>query len=217
MLKTIYKISLSLILLSTSLYSANYSFDSALYGDATLLSEIFIKRHSGTDFVPDPISEDLIKALVQSARWTPSSYNDQPWNFIFCDRYSTPEAYLKVLDSIYGQDWVDNVPLLVITVVRPRFLYNDKENDWAEYDTGAAALSMSLLAADVGLMAHQIGGFDREQIQEDFNLPEGYIPLSIIAIGYEADSEEVEQAPRERRPVEEAFFMGEWGKPLTIE
>lgn len=187
--------------------------DRSDYGDSTLLSDIFIKRHSGTNFESRPLSRDQIIALIQAARWTPSSYNDQPWNFIFCDRYSHPESYAKVIESIYGQEWVENAPLLVISVVRPQFRYNQKENAWAQYDTGAAALSISLQATELGLMSHQIGGFDPEAIQNGFHLPDGYQPLSIIAIGYEAASLEFkEEELRTRQPYEENFFFGDWGK-----
>jgi nitroreductase len=182
--------------------------------NSALMSDVIMRRHSGTEFEPTPVPDDQVQALVQAARWSPSSFNDQAWNFIFCDRFTQPEAHAKVVDSIYGQEWVEDAPLLVVAVVRPNFLYNGKENDWAEYDTGAAAMSMSLQATDLGLMAHQIGGFDPEQIQEDFAIPEEFYPLTVIAIGYEAGS--AEETPRERRPIAENFFMGEWGAPLLI-
>lgn len=187
--------------------------DRSEYGDSALLADIFIKRHSGTNFECRPLNRDQIIALIQSARWTPSSYNDQPWNFIFCDRYSHPDSYAKAIDSIYGQEWVENAPLLIISVVRPEFRYNQKENAWAQYDTGAAALSISLQAAELGLMSHQIGGFDPETIQKEFHLPNGYQPLSIIAVGYEAAPLDVnEEEKRIRRPEEENFFFGDWGQ-----
>lgn len=183
------------------------------YGKSPLLSEIFIKRHSGTNFEPMELTEDHYEALIQSARWTPSSYNDQPWNFIFCDRCRNPEAFAKVMDSIYGQDWVENVQLFVITIARHNFLYNQKENEWALYDTGAAALSMSLQASEMGLMAHQIGGFDREEIQNEFNLPDGFEPITLIAIGYENTAHDSsDEEPRTRYPIENNFFSGEWGR-----
>lgn len=189
----------------------NLEYDSS-YGNSELLPEIFIKRHSGTNFESDPVNDEQVEVLVQAARWSPSSYNDQPWNFIFCDKYKEPENYSKVIDSIYGQEWVENAPLLVIVFARKHFLYNGEANLWAEYDTGAAALSMSLAASEIGLMAHQIGGFDPEQILEDFNIPKGFVPLAIIAIGYE--SEVIAKTPRGRRPVGDNFFNGKWGESL---
>jgi nitroreductase len=186
------------------------------YGDSSLLSEIFIKRHSGKNFEVMELTEEQYEALIQSARWTPSSYNDQPWNFIFCDRYKNPQAYGKVINSIYGQDWVENVQLFVITIVRHNFDYNQEENEWALYDTGAAALSMSLQASEMGLMAHQIGGFDRDEIKQEFNLPDGFEPITIIAIGYEKTAiDSSEEEPRTRYPKEKNFFSGEWGQQFN--
>jgi len=187
--------------------------DRSKYGDSLLLADLFIKRHSGTDFDARPLNGDQIVALVESARWTPSSYNDQPWNFIFCDRYKHPEAYAKIVESLYGQDWVEEAPLLVISVVRPEFSYNKKENGWAQYDTGAAAMSMSLQATELGLIAHQIGGFDPETIRQEFSLPKGYQPISVIAIGYEKKPLDFfEEQERVRLPTEKNFFFGEWGQ-----
>ncbi len=187
----------------------------ALYDNSNLLSEIFIKRHSGKNFVSHPVEQEQLQALIQSARWTPSSFNDQPWNFIFCDRFANTEAYLKVADSIYGQDWTENVALFVVVIARTEFRYNGEANEWAHYDTGAAALAMSLQAADIGLMAHQIGGFDAQAIQQDFQLPAGYTPLAVIAIGYEDTQAATDDEPRTRLPVENNFFSGAWGHPLN--
>ena len=197
--------------------------DRSKYGNSTLLSEIFIKRHSGTNFDARPLNEDQIVALVESARWTPSSFNDQPWNFIFCDRYKHPESYAKIIESFYGQEWAEVAPLLVISVVNPTFRYkgednNEKHNIWAQYDTGAAALSMSLQATQMGLIAHQIGGFDPEIIQEEFNLPKGLQPLTIIAFGYEkAPLGSGEEQERTRRPTEDNFFFGTWGRKFLTQ
>ncbi len=218
MSKTLIKISFLLsMLLSISLHSTTNDEQSSLAGDSNLLSDLFILRHSGKNFKVQPLTEDQIQALIQSARWTPSGFNDQPWNFIFCDRFTTPEAYVKVLDCISGQNWLDDIPLFVIVIARSNFLYNDKANKWANYDTGAAAFAMSLQATYMGLMAHQIGGFDNEKIIQEFNLPHGYSPLTIIAIGYEDTELPCEEPPRTRLPVSDNFFSGEWERSFNQE
>ncbi len=212
MLKIILKMALSLMLASTSVCLTANLVQDEQFENGDLLPKIFMLRHSGTDYQSRSLVPEQIQALIQAARWTSSSYNDQPWNFIFCDKYNNPEAYLRVAESVYGQEWIENAPLLIIVIARSNFLYNNKVNDWAEYDTGAAAFSMSLAAAGMGLMAHQIGGFDREEIQEEFEIPSGYVPLALIAVGYEGNPPE--ESSRTRRPVEENFFSGEWGKSL---
>jgi nitroreductase len=185
-----------------------------LSGGESLVAPIFLNRHSGTAYDPArEVSQEQLRALVEAARWAPSSHNDQPWNFIICDRTHTLEMYEKVLSTLKGhqQPWVQKASLLVVVTARSHLIYKNKFNEWAEYDTGAAAISMALEAADLGLMAHQIGGFDKEQICEIFQLPDNVKPMTIMAIGYEAEPDAL---PRERSPVAERFFLGEWGKPL---
>ena len=111
------------------------------------------------------------------------------------------------------QTWVKNAPLLVICIIRPNYLYNGDFNELAEYDTGAAGVSMSLQAEEMGLMAHQIGGFNKEQIVEGFKLPAGFFPITITASGYEMNNPAPEK-PRSRKPVEDNFFLGFWGKGI---
>jgi len=185
-------------------------FGNTAYSDDSLVSENFLKRHSGKAFDPSrEISYDQLLALIQAARWACSSFNDQPWNFIICERSITPEAYQKALSSIIPsqQKWAMNAPMLVVIIARTNFLYNGKFNEWAEYDTGAAAISMALQACDLDLMTHQIGGFDKSKIIQDFELEENFKPLSIMAIGYESEGDSNPE-PRTRRQIGENFFLG---------
>ena len=45
------------------------------------------------------IPERFIIQLANAARFAPSSYNDQPWRFIFCDKQATPESYGKSIEN----------------------------------------------------------------------------------------------------------------------
>lgn len=205
------------VFLFTAFLNADPATNTSQNDGAALVSEIFIKRHSGKDFDEGlPVSNELKQALIEATRWTPSSFNDQPWNFILCDRNENPEAYYNVLSSIFGnqESWLSKAPVLVVIIARTNYAYNNKPNDWAAYDTGAAAMSMSLQATDLGLMTHQIGGFDREQIRQTFLLPDDHDPLVVMAIGYEVPS--TNQNPRIRKPASENFFNGEWGIKQTI-
>lgn len=181
----------------------------------TFVSEIFLKRHSGKSYDGSrQVTLEQIDGLIEAARWAPSSHNDQPWNFIICEKSLTPEAYAKAFSSLKAatqQKWAVNAPLLIIIVARTKELYDGKLNYWNEFDTGSAAVSMALQAADLGLMAHQVGGFNKEMIRKEFQLPEDCKPMTIMIVGYEMAEEN--PAPRERRPVGSNFFLGEWGVP----
>ena len=57
---------------------------------------LLIDRWSPRSFSPDPLSDDEIASLFEGARWSPSSFNGQPWLFL----YETDGADRPVFDSI---------------------------------------------------------------------------------------------------------------------
>ena len=100
---------------------------------------------------------------------------------------------------------------------------NGKPNRWGQYDTGAATENLSLQAAALGLMVHQMGGFDADKSRELFNIPEQFTPMAMISVGYQLpedqipdDIKEREYNPRNRNPLEENFFEGTWKEPIKI-
>ncbi|MES2273962.1 MAG: nitroreductase family protein [Chlamydiota bacterium] len=183
--------------------------------DEAILTKIMHSRHSGYEFdSARTIKPEVVAHLTKFARLAPSSYNEQPWRFIFADRKENPEAYAKVLGSLveFNQNWAKNAPLLIVVAARSAFTKSDKINSVASYDTGAASMSLVLGATSMGLMAHQMAGFDADQIQRKFKIPEGFIPLAVIAVGYE--SEDAPPNLKTRNEVSQNFFIGTWEKEL---
>lgn len=185
-----------------------------LSSEEILGSPLFLARHSGKTYDPNrDLSLDQIQALITAARWAPSSHNDQPWNFILCHRTHTPEAWEKAFRAFKPrqQAWTQNAPLFAITITRTTLSKTGKVNSYAEYDTGAAAFSIALQAVNLGLMAHQVGGFDKEIISKEFHLPENCKPMTIIVIGYEGSDSSSPLYLRDRKSISENFFWGKWG------
>jgi hypothetical protein len=64
-----------------------------------------------------------------------------------------------------------------------------------------------------------MAGFDPDKARTEFSVPEGFVPLTAIAIGYAGDASMLpealakrEAAERTRRPQKEFVFAGTWGK-----
>lgn len=171
--------------------------------------EFLNERYSGREYDPEKkVSKETLDLLVQAARLAPSSYNDQPWNFIICDKHNDSESYKKAFSALVSQNqaWVSRVPVLIVSIARSHHRHNNTFNRFAEYDTSAAVFSMVLQATSMGLMAHQMGGFNAEKIKELFELPTDFVPMAMIAIGYAAEGSQ--QPERDRRPLDENFFLG---------
>lgn len=184
------------------------------------IAEIIAKRKSIRAFdIQKPVLRSDIMRLLEAARWSPSCFNDEPWRFIVWDKYDNENAYQKAFDCVgeWNQKWVKTAPVIMASCAVSKFREGEKENRWAQYDTGAAATSLCIQAASIGLQAHQMGGYSVEKLKSTFNIPEDITPMAMIAIGYPGDLIVLEESfhqgelkPRNRRPFETNFFKDSW-------
>ncbi len=170
-----------------------------------------------------PVSRDHMLGLLEAARWAPSCYGDQPWRLVVWNRDEDTAGWQAAFDSLApgNQGWVKDAPLLVLACSDSLFNHNGQPNRWAQYDTGAAVENLCLQAEALGLMAHQMGGFDADKIRTVASVPAQFTLMAMIAVGYPDDpanfSAEVTQretAARKRRALGELFFAGQWEKPV---
>lgn len=181
---------------------------------ASSMQQILSHRYSGYAYdTSKPVEEEQLKLLIEAASLAPSSYNEQPWHFIICDRNRNKEAYEKLLSTLveFNRNWASKAPVLILGVAASNSSHNGKFNRFSQYDTGAATFSMMLRATSLGLMAHQMAGYDEVKAKELFSIPNGYTPMSVMAIGYRSSEEE--QPERKRKSYSENFFLGSWNNP----
>lgn len=169
-------------------------------------------RFSGRSYdATRAVSPEHVELLMQAAQSAPSSYNMQPWNFIVCDRAMHTEGYQKIFDSLveFNQGWVKNVPLLVVIVASKISPHDATINRHAQYDSGAAAFAMMLQATSLGLMVHQMSGFDQDMLRSSFGISDEFELMAVMAVGYSLET----RAPqKDRKPLTENFFYGSWEK-----
>lgn len=170
-----------------------------------------------------PVSHADLLALLEATRWASSCFNDQPWRFVVCDKSTNPQSWENAFAILADRNklWAKNAPLLMLAVAMQNFNHNGSPNRWAGYDTGAACANLSLQATALGLVVHQMGGFNAEQSREVFNLPEDCTPMAMMAIGYQADVEVLEEdfkagelGARSRAALQDRFYAGQWGEGI---
>ncbi len=184
--------------------------------------DLLARRWSPRAYDPKrPVTREQLMVLLEAARWAPSCNGDEPWRYLIWEKARDPQGWQKAFDCLSdgNKKWVKNVPLLMLSCAGSIFQHNGKPNRWTQHDTGAASVSMALQAVALGLVVHQMGGFDMEKARAAFAIPAEYTPMAMIAVGCQAgpetiDAEEVrkkELAPRARKPLGERFFEGGWG------
>ena len=179
-------------------------------------------RWSPRAFSSEPLEPEVLKLILEAARWAPSSMNEQPWRFLVATA-EEPE-WLERLQGylVEGNAWAKAAPVLIASAYRTTFSRNNRPNVSALRDLGAAEENLFLQVFAAGLVMHQMGGFDRGRLKLEL-LPEGFEPGTIIAIGYPGDPDELpddlrerEAQPRVRKLLSEVVFGPHWGEPASF-
>lgn len=190
------------------------------------IHDLLAQRWSPRAFdVSRTVSCGQLAALLEAARWAPSCNGDEPWRYLIWDRKREPEGWQKAFDCLSenNKKWVKNVPLLMLSCAGSIFAHSGKPNRYGPHDTGAASVCLALQGAALGLAVHQMGGYDPAKARAAFSIPEEYTPMAMIAVGYQASPEVLDEEtrqkelkPRTRMPLASHFFEGEWGKGITL-
>ena len=191
------------------------------------IHEVLAKRWSPRAYdVNRGVSREQLAALLEAARWAPSCNGDEPYRYLIFDRKRDPEGWQKAFDCLSenNRKWVKNVPMLLLSCAGSIFEHNGKPNRYGPHDTGAASVCMALQGAAMGLAVHQMGGYDAQKARAAFGIPEEYTPMAMIAVGYQASPDVLDEEtkakelkPRSRKPLETHFFEGGWGKGINLE
>jgi len=181
-------------------------------------------RWSPYAFADKDVTDEDLLAVLEAARWAPSSYNEQPWRYLLARRRDT-ESFANLLSCLVdgNQAWARHAPVLMIGVAMMQFARNAKPNKAAHHDLGLAAGNLSVEASARGLVVHQMIGIVPERVRELYKLPDDAQPLTGIAIGYLGSGDNLPEAlrgrdaaPRSRRPVSEFVFENAWARPAAF-
>ena len=188
------------------------------------IQEFLTERWSPYAFEDRPVSEADLRSLFEAVRWAPSSYNEQPWNYIVATK-DDPEQFQRLLSCLVdgNQVWAKAAPVLALGVVSLRFARNAKDNRAAVHDLGLAAGNLLLEATARGLFVHQMIGILPDQAREIYGIPEAFEAWTGLAIGYKGDPtslpdqlRERDLAPRQRKQLHEFVFSGKWENPSPL-
>lgn len=177
---------------------------------------LFLNRWSPRAMSGESIDEEELMQLFEAARWAPSSYNEQPWRFIYAVRDSEHWERLFNLMVEFNQSWAKNAAVLIVIVSSKKFEQNGNPNKVHSFDCGSAWENLALQAASMGLVAHGMAGFDDEKARADLGVPDDFDVEAMVAIGRRASPETLpeqmreQETPNSRRPVEETIMEGKF-------
>jgi nitroreductase len=164
---------------------------------------IIYQRISPRSFIDRDIRIGDLMILFEAARWAASSFNEQPWSFIYASGNNS-DTYEKLISCLSegNKKWASKAPVLMLTVVKTYFEKDSSKNKHAYHDLGLAMGNLSYQATRIGISIHQMAGFSAQMASDLFNLPEGYEPVTMVALGYSDEK----KPDRSRKAIEEFVF-----------
>ena len=177
-------------------------------GDRDAICDFILARQSFHNFSAEPISHDELMTLFQAASWAPSSYNEQPWSFIYA-YHNTPDGE-KFFNFFYpnNQQWAKNGSVFIVVLSKKTLARSGKENGYHAFDTGAACQNLALQAAHMGLVTRLVGGFDREKVKRAFALSSEYSIDAMMVVGRLTKNSQKECKESSRKALNSFVFQG---------
>jgi nitroreductase len=108
------------------------------------INPLILNRWSPRSMTGEALNDDDIMSLFEAARSAPSSYNNQPWRFIYAKRNTKHwDRFFNLL--VEGNKiWAKNAALLVVVISRKNFEFNEKPAITHQFDAGSAWENLSL-------------------------------------------------------------------------
>ncbi len=144
--------------------------------------EAIRNRRAVRQFKPEIIPDDILLKILEAARWAPSPFNTQPWEFIIIRDKETLKSIAKY--ARYS-GYLENAPMAIAVVVPPvdgKFSWINSIGE-PRYAAAMAVQNMMLAAWELGIGTCWVS-IDREKVSNVLKVPETHFVLTVIPVGY---------------------------------
>jgi nitroreductase len=139
-------------------------------------------RRNVRKYTDRPIEPADLDRVLEAARRTPSSVNQQAWDFVVV----TDRERLQELSSIWRYAaHVASSAATIALVIPVSGDQDERDTDW--YDAGQATMSIMLAAADLGIGTGHASVGDQDLARRILGLPEDREVAILVALGYPAE------------------------------
>ena len=181
----------------------------------TALDPMFLHRWSPRAFDGSVMSAEDLRTILDAGRWAPSSFNYQPWRFLYATR-DEAENCDRFLDLLipFNAVWAKDASALLFILSETTMGAPDKPSHSHSFDAGAAWAAIALQAHLLGYHAHGMVGIDMEKTRTELAIPDVFRIEAAVAIGRMGDPAnlpeklQAREQPSDRKPLEELAYSG---------
>lgn len=158
-----------------------------------MILEAIKKRYSVRHYKDQPVEEGALAEVLEAARLAPSGCNLQPWKLVVVRDRATIQS---MVHAIGGQQFVEQVPVLVVACMNGEGYSVGHRYDGAVIDIAIALDHLTLQAASMGLGTCWLGNYDGNDVRALLGIPSGNPVVAILALGYPDESHPHQPGPR---------------------
>ncbi len=179
------------------------------------INPLILNRWSARAMSGQTVSENELKSLFEAARWAPSSYNNQPWRFLYVTKEDSNWQKMFNLLVPFNQSWTQNAAVLILVLSARNYEHNKEFSKTHSFDAGAATQNLALQGSSIGLVVHVMEGFDYDKARSEFNIPQEYDIEAMIVVGKPGSKEvlpselQEKETPSDRRAIDDFVFHNE--------
>jgi len=159
--------------------------------------EVLKTRRSIRAYTREPVPRKIIEDVVDCGRLAATAINIQPWEFVVV---TDPELLRSIAQTTDHGKFIADAPVCVVVLCRDTKYYLE--------DGSAATENILLAARGHGLGACCVAGDKKPYAAEICRLvgaPQGFKLVSLISIGYPAESPE-----KTKRPLSDVLHWEEY-------
>jgi len=164
--------------------------------------DVIKNRWSARAFSNKTITDEELNTLFEAASWAASANNEQSWQYIYAKKGT--EAFDNIWNCLLpgNQPWAKHAAALIVAVARKTFEANNAVNAYAGHDLGMANAHLLLQARAMNIYCHPMAGFNKIKLTEHLKLSENQEAFCVIATGFLAEAETLEEPFKTRELTE---------------
>lgn len=158
------------------------------------LLDVFRSRYSVRNYQNKPISERVLKDVLEAGRWAATSRNQQARRFIVITDSTLMD---RLQQEAYMQPFVKDASVLLVGIA------TNGESGGAVADVLISMTQMETMAVASGLGTCWIGVFDAAKAAQLLGIPDEHKIVCMMTIGYPAAPGQ----PRDKLSIEELYHF----------
>ncbi len=165
--------------------------------------ELAIDRYSVRRFSRRRVERETIEAILAAGNVAPTACNRQPQRILVID----DEAALKKLRRCTMSHFDCTLAMLVCYDADECWVRDYDGKNSGDVDAAIVTTHLMLAAEELGIGSTWVMHFIPKAIIEEFELPESYVAVSLLVIGYPAEDAAPYPAHASKKPLEKTVFF----------